>query len=53
MIKGVLGELAPEVEITKAQGNVEEEGSSSMPGNQEIEDDNATNEDQLINPTSQ
>lgn len=28
MIEGVLGELAPEVDVTEAQGNVEEEGSS-------------------------
>lgn len=53
MIKGLLGELAPEVEITRAQSNMDEEGSSSTPGKEYIKDDNATNEDQFVNASSQ
>lgn len=37
LIEGVLGELAPEVEITEAQDDVEKEGSSSTPGEEDIE----------------
>lgn len=45
MIEGVLGEHAPEMEITEAQGNVKEEGSSSTSGKEDIEDEHATIED--------
>lgn len=39
MIQGVLSELPPKKEAVEAQGNFEEEGSSSTP--EDIEDENA------------
>lgn len=47
MIKGILGELAAEEETTEAQGNFEEEGSSSAPRKEDGEDKRATVEVKL------
>lgn len=46
MIETVLGELALEVEAIKAQGNKEEEGSSSTPGKEDNEGVNTVIEEQ-------
>lgn len=48
MIVGVLGELALEVEVTEAQGGVEEESSSSTSNGEDIEDGDVTKEGQII-----
>lgn len=53
MIEGVLDELVHEVEDTEAQGDVEEEGSSSTPNKEDIEDKHTTNENQIISVPSE
>lgn len=53
MIGVVMGALAPEVEAIGAQGNEEEEGSSSTPGKEDKEGVNVNIKDQLVNLPSQ
>lgn len=49
----MLGELASEVEATKAQGNGEEEGSSFTPGKDDNEGNFASDEDQIVDATDE
>lgn len=51
MIEGMLGELAPEVEVTEAQATIEE-GSSSTLDKKDNEDDNTIKDDRFINAPS-
>lgn len=49
MIQGVLHKFAPEEKAVEAQGIDEgEEGSSSTPDKEDIEDENTTNEGQTV-----
>lgn len=52
LIKGVLGELAPEEQATKTQGNIEEDGSSSNLRKEDDEDNNAVTTGQIVNAPS-
>lgn len=53
MIEGVLGEFAPEVKAIEARNIEEEEGSSSNPGKDDNEVNDANDEYQINNASDQ